>query len=142
MDNKLQIFLITAILFYLLVILFMLKAKRLNLRYTLLWLLSAFVLLILAILPGIITEVAHLVGNASPVNTVFVLEGLFVLFILLSLTSIVSGLNRKIYRLTQYEALLEGRVRELEKKLNLEGKEQLFPLDKTAGKDYTDKVSQ
>ena len=81
-------------------------------------------------------------GIASPVNTVFVLEGLFVLFILLSLTSIVSGLNRKIYRLTQYEALLEGRVRELEKKLNLEGKEQLFPLDKTAGKDYTDKVSQ
>ena len=116
--------------------------KRLNLRYTLLWLLSAFVLLILAILPGIITEVAHLVGIASPVNTVFVLEGLFVLFILLSLTSIVSGLNRKIYSLTQYEALLEGRVRELEKKLNLEGKEQVLPLDKTAGKDYTDKVSQ
>ena len=31
---------------------------------------------------------------------------------------------------------------QLEKKLNLEGKEQVLPLDKTAGKDYTNKVSQ
>ena len=46
------------------------------------------------------------------------LEGIFVLVILLSLTTIVSYLNERIRNLVQTIAILEKRVRELEQKEN------------------------
>lgn len=114
MDITLRIFLIIGILVFLVIILQMLKNKKLNLKYTLVWLLSAFVMLIATIFPGIVNIVAASIGIISPVNFVFVLEGMFVLLILLSLTAIVSHINNRIYRLIQSLAILEKRVRELE----------------------------
>ena len=55
-----------------------------------------------------------MVGVASPVSMVFVLEALFVLVILLSLTAIVSHLTERVYRLTQTIAIMEKKIRELE----------------------------
>ena len=88
-----------------------------NLRYALTWLLMAFVMLLVAVFPQIITAISRLLGVASDVNTVFVLQGLFVLLILLSLTSIVSKQTNRIRKLAQTQALLEKRVRELEDSL-------------------------
>lgn len=71
-------------------------------------------MLIVAIFPQIFDWLSRLLGIASVVNTVFVLEGLFVLLILLSLTSIVSLQTNRIRKLTQIQALLGRRIRELE----------------------------
>ena len=54
-------------------------------------------------------------GIAAPVNTVFLFAGMFSLIIILSLTMIVSHLNNRIYRIVQTQAILEKRVRDLEK---------------------------
>ena len=51
-----------------------------------------------------------------PVNLVFMLMFCFVLVVLISLSIAVSQLAEKCKRLTQENALLEKRVRELEKK--------------------------
>ncbi|MGI5896953.1 MAG: DUF2304 domain-containing protein [Oscillospiraceae bacterium] len=112
-----QCCLIVGILIYLGVIVVLLKKQKLNLRYALTWLLMAFVMLLVAIFPQIITAISRLLGVASDVNTVFVLQGLFVLLILLSLTSIVSKQTNRIRKLAQTQALLEKRVRELEDSL-------------------------
>jgi hypothetical protein len=117
MDNTLRLFLIILIIAYLSIILHLLKKRKLNLKYTLLWLFSAFVMLLVTIFPQIIYTTANLVGMVSPVNLVFVLEGMFVLFILLSLTSIVSYLTNKVYKIVQTISLLEKRLYDLEKKL-------------------------
>ena len=109
-----QCCLIVGILIYLGVIVVLLKKQKLNLRYALTWLLMAFVMLLVAVFPQIITAISRLLGVASDVNTVFVLQGLFVLLILLSLTSIVSKQTNRIRKLAQTQALLEKRVRELE----------------------------
>lgn len=90
------------------------KEEKLNLRYALTWLLMAIVMLLVSIFPGIVNILSSALGVASVVNTVFVLEGLFVLLILLSLTSIVSLQTNRIRKLAQTQALLEARVRELE----------------------------
>lgn len=74
-------------------------------------------MLVVTIFPGIVNWATGLVGIVAPTNFVFFLEGAFVLVILLSLTSIVSNLNSKIYRLTQSQALLEKRIRDLETKV-------------------------
>lgn len=115
MNISLRVFLILAIFIYLAIIVNMLRKKNLNLKYTLIWLVSALLMLIIAIFPEIIYELASLIGVIDPVNVVFVIEAMFVLLILLSLTAIVSHLNTKSRRLIQSVALLEKRVRELEK---------------------------
>ena len=112
-----QCCLIVGILIYLGVIVVLLKKQKLNLRYALTWLLMAFVMLLVAVFPQIITAISRLLGVASDVNTVFVLQGLFVLLILLSLTAIVSKQTNRIRKLAQTQALLEKRVRELEDSL-------------------------
>lgn len=116
MNINLRIFLIVCIVIYLGIIIHFLRKKELNLRYSLIWLISAFVMLIVSIFPGIIIKFSLIVGIIDTVNIVFVLEGMFVLLILLSLTAIVSHLNERSRQLIQAVALLEKRVRDLEKK--------------------------
>lgn len=92
-----------------------LKSKALNLKYSLLWIISGIIMLILVIFPGILYEISALLGFASPVSAIISSELFFLMCILMSVTSIVSKQNEKSKRLTQDLALLEKRVRELER---------------------------
>lgn len=114
MEGILRIFLIISVLVFLAMIVYCLAKKRLNLKYSLVWLGAGVGTLALAIFPGIVEWIGRLVGIATPVNTVFLFAGMFMLLIIFTLTIIVSHLNTRIYRLTQMQALLEKRVRELE----------------------------
>ena len=95
---------------YLALILWLLKKKKLTVRYSIIWLISA----------GVLTD---LLGMAVPVNVVFLLVIAFILLLLLSLSSIVSGFAEKIKRLAQENALLEERVRRLEAQLAAQDKQ-------------------
>lgn len=117
MSVRLTVSLIIGVLFYLSVIMVLIKRERLNLKYTLLWLFSGVVMLVIALVPKIAVMAARLMGVATPANAVFVVEALFALMIILSLTSIASTQVLRIRRLTQTQAILEKRVRELEKKM-------------------------
>lgn len=121
MSIELRVFLLVGIAIYLGIIISLLKKRKLNLKYTLIWLFAAVVMLVATLFPQIVGEVANFVGVETPSNFVFVLEGLFVLMILLSLTTIVSHNNDRIYRLVQTQAILEKRVRELEEELEAYG---------------------
>ena len=110
-----RIFLLCCILVFFISILLLLRNRKLNLKYTLLWLLSAIVLLIVTIFPQIIYFLSDLIGVQTPINLVFIFTGMFSILIILSLTVIVSKLNKKITDLTQSIALLEKRVRDIEK---------------------------
>lgn len=110
----LQIASLVGILFYFTVIFYLLKRKMLNLKYTLMWLFSGAVMAIIVIFPTILKSFSLLVGIKTPSNALFAAILFFILLILMSLTSIISGLNEKNNRLTQSIGLLEKRVRELE----------------------------
>ena len=114
MNIALQVFLIVSILLFMSLLLYYLSKKELNLKYTLTWLLSTLVLLVIAIFPQIVDVVGRFVGVANPVNTIFLFSGMFSFLILLTLTFIVSRLNNRVYRLTQTIALLEKRLRDSE----------------------------
>ncbi len=75
---------------------------------------------ILSVFPDIVTVMGTLIGIATPVNTVFLFAGMFMILIIFTLTIIVSHMNNRIYRMVQEQALLEKRVRELEHKLDLD----------------------
>ena len=114
MVTTLKIFFVIIDLIFLVTIINLLKKKRLNIRNTLTWLFATLAILIAALFPEIITKLTKIVGIVEPVNMVFVLEALFVLIILLSLTVIVSHLTERVYKLTQTMAILEKRIRDLE----------------------------
>ncbi len=114
MNIVLQIFLIVGVLIFLAIIVYYLAKKKLNLKYSHTWLAAGVGMIILAIFPQLVDMIGALVGIAAPVNTVFLFGGIFMLLIIFTLTMIVSHMNKRIYRLTQTQAILEKRVRELE----------------------------
>ena len=112
---KLTITLLIGIACYFLIILMLLKYKKISLKYTLLWLLSGLLLVILVAFPSILSSVSALMGFQSSMNGLIVMLIAFVIIIVMSITSIVSNQSRKIRNLVQYSAMLEKRIRKLEK---------------------------
>lgn len=118
MDRNIQFIFIVTILIYLGIIVHLLKNKKLNLKYTLLWILSGIILLIITLFPGMMFAISNIMSIKTPINSAFILAGMFVIIILITMTSIVSELNGKIRNLIQEVAILEKKIREIEKDNN------------------------
>ena len=116
MTDKLRLLLIIAILLYFGIILNLLKDKALSLKYTLLWLISGVVLGLMVLFPGTLAYIIHRFGIYSEMNGLIFLCIGFLIIICIALTSIVTRQNRKIRVLTQEVAIMEKRLREVEKK--------------------------
>ena len=111
---RLTITLLIGLALYFFIILMLLKNKKISLKYTLLWLLSGLLLVILVVFPSILSSISTLFGFQSSMNGLVVMLIAFVIIIVMSITSIVSNQSRKIRNLVQYSAMLEKRIRELE----------------------------
>lgn len=110
----LRISLIAAVICYFIAILYFLKQRALNLKYTLLWLVAGLVMGLLVAIPELLVKIIRIFGIQDNMNGLFIFMIGFILLILLSLTSIASRQNGKLRLLTQELAILEKRVRELE----------------------------
>ena len=110
----LRVTLIIAVICYFVIILYFLKQRALNLKYTLLWLLSGVVLGILVIYPELLSYIIHMLGIEDNMNGLFIIYIAFMLMIMMALTSIASRQNAKIRHLVQEIAIQDKRIRELE----------------------------
>ena len=115
MDLRVTVFFVVVIFMYLAFIIHLLNKKKLELKYTLSWLISSFVLLIIIVFPSIMYWISNIIGIKTPINSALILGCMFIILILITITSIVSSLNKNLRMLIQEVALLEKRVRELEK---------------------------
>lgn len=113
--STLRVTLIIAVICYFIIILYFLKQRALNLKYTLLWLLSGVVLGILVIYPELLRYTIRILGIEDNMNGLFIICIAFMLMIMMALTSIASRQNMKIRQLVQEIAILDKRIRELEK---------------------------
>ncbi len=113
-SDKLRILLIAGVIIYFVLILHWLKTKALNLKYSLLWLLSGVAMGLLVVFPNALIWLSKITGIQTPMYALLVCAIAFVIAILMSITSIVSRQNRKIRTLIQENALLEKRIRDLE----------------------------
>lgn len=111
---QLKIVLTAAIAAFFIIVLMLLKRRRLALKYTLLWLLTGIVMLVLVSFPELLLLIARASGIQSVMNTLYMMLLAFVLILLMMLTSIVSKQTERIRDLAQSNALLEERLRELE----------------------------
>lgn len=118
MTLELQILVAILAIFACVYITRLLRTKRLELKYVLLWYLVLIMLLILDLVPGALNGLTALLDFQLPVNMMFFAGFIFVLLILFSHTVILSELSKRNERLTQMVGLLDQRVTELEKRLS------------------------
>lgn len=112
--STLRCTLIVAVICYFIIILYFLKKRALNLKYTLLWLLAGVVMGLLVIFPEMLVRIIRLLGIEDNMNGLFIMCIAFMLMILMALTSIVSRQNTKIRSLVQELGILDKRIREME----------------------------
>ena len=94
----------------------LIRSRRLQERYALLWLLTGLVIFVLAIWRSLLGKASDLVGIAYPPSALFVLAALFILLVLLHYSTVVSRLSEQNLALAQRLALLENRLRDAEEK--------------------------
>lgn len=114
MTARLQLYMILGAVILLAVIFCLLKRGLMSVKYSLLWLLLAVCLVIAAAVPYTVFVLRDLLDIQMPVNLIFLLMFCFVLVVLLSLSVAITQLAEKCKRLTQANAILEKRVRDLE----------------------------
>lgn len=110
----LRITLIIGMMFYFILLLVFLRKKILLLKYALLWIFAGLLLGCLVIFPNILLWITRILGFDDNMNGLFVLCIAFIIMIMMALTSIVSRQAVRIKSLTQVNAILEKRIRELE----------------------------
>ena len=98
----------------LLVIFELIRSRRLQERYALLWLLTGIVIFVLAVWRGLLSEFADVVGIAYPPSALFVLASFFVLVVLLHYSTVISKLSEQNTSLAQRLAIMENRLEERE----------------------------
>ncbi len=100
-----------AALVLLVVIFELIRSRRLQERYALLWLLTGLVIFVLAAWRGLLGWLADLVGIAYPPSALFVLASFFVLVVLLHYSTVISKLSEQNTILAQRLAILEHKLR-------------------------------
>lgn len=112
MNIKIQIIIAVGVIFALGVIVNMIRRKKLELRYALVWFGVGTSILILDCFPKLIAWISEKVGIESPVNMLFFFGFCFALIIIFVLTMAVSRMSIRIKELAQSIALYEKEAKE------------------------------
>ena len=116
MNTLLRIALLTALFLYFAGIFYLLKKRLLELRYTLLWIFSGIVMMLIVFFPAAFERLMNRIGIIEAPNGLFAVVLFLLLVILVSMTSALSKMNRQIKTLAQKFAAYEKRLRMLEEK--------------------------
>jgi hypothetical protein len=114
MQSRIQLVAIVGASVLLLTVLELVRRRRLTERYALLWILSAVVLLSLALWSDALAKISHAIGVIYPPNALFFIGIGFILLLLLHFSAAVSRLGDQSDTLAQRQALLEERLRRQE----------------------------
>ncbi len=102
----------------LLLIIELVRRRKLREEYSWLWLMTGGVILILSLWFGLLKWMTHLVGAITPSSTIFLFAFLFLIFISLHFSVVISKLTDRNKELAQRYALLESEWKELKRRLS------------------------
>ncbi|MDD5440248.1 MAG: DUF2304 domain-containing protein [Candidatus Omnitrophica bacterium] len=98
------------------VILHLVRTKRLSEKYSLLWLFSALVMILLSVWRGLLDVVAHIFGIYYPPSFLFLVALFLSIMMGLHFSIVITKLSDRSVRMAQEIALLKDKIRELEGK--------------------------
>lgn len=107
MTVKLQIIVGVCLFLALVVIVYMIKKRSLDLKYALCWLLALVFVLVLDCFPVLLTKLSVMLGVWAPVNMIFFLGFCFSLLIIFTLTVMISRMAERVRKLAQTVAMNE-----------------------------------
>ncbi len=103
-------------LWMLFLIIELVRRRKLREEYSWLWLMTGSGILLLTLWFNLLKWITHLVGALSPSSTIFLFAFLFLIFISLHFSVVISKLTDRNKELAQRYALLELEVLELKKR--------------------------
>ena len=86
------------------------RVRRLELKYALIWFLVGVLVIIFAANKGLLQKLSDLLGIELPINMLFFAGFIFVLMIIFTQTVVISNLTRRVKRLTQEVGMLNKRI--------------------------------
>lgn len=86
------------------------RVRRLELKYALIWFLVGVLVIIFAANKEWLQKLSTLLGIELPINMLFFAGFIFVLMIIFTQTIVISNLTRRVKRLTQEVGMLNKRV--------------------------------
>jgi hypothetical protein len=110
------IFAIGASVLALLLVLELVRRRRLREEYSLLWLGTAFAMLLVSTWRDLLHGLSRLVGIVYPPNLLFLLAALFTLLLLLYFSTVITRLSQENKEIAQELALLRHEVESLRDK--------------------------
>ncbi len=119
-EMRLQYLLIVGTFVLFSLIIYLIRKDKIEVKYAIIWLAFSLAMILFSIFPQLVFILGDLTRVINPVNFVFMIQIIFILLILLSVSAVISGFSKKIKRLAQSNALLEKRVRELEATMKTE----------------------
>ncbi len=119
-EMRLQYLLIVGTIVLFSLIIYLIRKNKIEVKYAIIWLAFSLAMILFSIFPQLVFILGDLTRVINPVNFVFMIQIIFILLILLSISAVISGFSTKIKRLAQANALLEKRVRELEATMKTE----------------------
>ena len=102
---------IVSILFSVLIIisiLVLLRKQKVNIKYSLIWILLFTILLMAAIIPGFLVWITNILGFKTPSNMIFSLILAVLVIITITLTVIVSQQDKKVRLLIQEISIIKN----------------------------------
>jgi hypothetical protein len=101
----------------LLLVLELVRRRRLKEEYSLLWLATAIAILLLSVSRPLLDTLANLVGIFYPPSALFLVAVVFVLFILLHFSTVLTRLSQESKENAQQIALLRWQLEQAQKQL-------------------------
>ena len=116
MNINLRTGLMVASLIVLVLILVTVARKKLNIKYSIVWILWALLSLIMAIFPETFYGIANLLGIEMPVNAVFLIMTSLLYFLTFYVYVMISKHNEEIIQLTYKISVLQKELDEMKEK--------------------------
>lgn len=115
MSLKLEVILLVVSIAFLIFILVMTRRKKLEFKYSLVWIVTSIAFIILSVCPKFLYIVSNLMGIKVPINALFLLIIFLILNIIFTLSIAVSQSLQKIKTLAQEIGIMKLEIEKLKK---------------------------
>ena len=123
MSLRLRIFLIISTLIFIIGIIRSIKKNDVNIKYSLIWLFSGILIIIVTIIPNLLEILSKFLGFELVSNMIFLLAILLLLVLSYSFTVILSRHSKRIRLLTQEISILKAEIEQKNNKWGVYEKE-------------------
>lgn len=107
MTLRLKVIIVVLLILALVMIINLIRKRKLELKYALVWMLLIWGLALIVLIPGMLESLAKLLGIYNVMNLVFFVGFIFALLIIFSLTMSLSRNSERVRKIAQRVALNE-----------------------------------